>query len=208
VSEIKAFGPTALLTPANGLTLGRLITAPLFAVIVTRYGPGSWVLFICWSVLAISDGLDGRIARWHGTTRSGAFLDPLADKFLVIAALGALIDRGVIAIWPVVVIAVREIAVSVFRVVAARRGVSVPARPLAKVKTLVQDVAVAIAFVPEIVDHHVVAVRITLYLAVGLTLLSGLEYARDGRRLMREGSGIGKTPSHAKSEGMTHSNTV
>src|SRR6202034_2772273 len=109
---------------------------------VARIGPASWLLWVLWSVLAFSDGVDGRVARWHGTTRSGAFLDPLADKFLVVAALCALIALGEIAIWPVVVITLREVAVSAFRVVAAGRGVSVPARPLAKMKTLVQDVAI------------------------------------------------------------------
>src|SRR6202034_3699381 len=135
-------GPTAILTPANALTVSRLVAAPVFAIVVALVGLGSRALWAVWPVLAISDGLDGRVARWHGTTRSGAFLDPLADKFLVIAALCALIALGEIAIWPVVVITLREVAVSAFRVVAAGRGVSVPARPLAKMKTLVQDVAI------------------------------------------------------------------
>jgi CDP-diacylglycerol--glycerol-3-phosphate 3-phosphatidyltransferase len=200
VSEIKAFGPTALLTPANGLTVGRLIAAPAFAVIVARYGPGSWVLFAVWTVLAFSDGLDGRVARWHGTTRSGAFLDPLADKFLVVATLGALVSLDVIALWPVVVIAAREIAVSVFRVFAARSGVSVPARPLAKMKTLVQDVAIASAFVPLIGDHHHGVAQVLLDIAVFLTVASGLEYALDGRRLIREGRSVEVTePTHSSS---------
>jgi CDP-diacylglycerol---glycerol-3-phosphate 3-phosphatidyltransferase len=193
MTEQKAFGPTAILTPANALTVARLVAAPLFAIIValrSEDDPGSWLLFLCWTALSLSDGLDGRIARWHGTTRSGAFLDPLADKFLVIAALGALISLGEIAVWPVVVIAVREIAVSLFRVVAAGRGVSVPARPLAKMKTLVQDVAIGVAFVPVIGNDHPVVVQVVLDVAVVLTVLSGLEYARDARRLLRVGDDV------------------
>jgi CDP-diacylglycerol--glycerol-3-phosphate 3-phosphatidyltransferase len=185
MSEIKAFGPTAIVTPANALTVGRLVAAPVFGVLVALHGPGSWVLFVCWTALAFSDGLDGRIARWHGTTRSGAFLDPLADKFLVVAALAALIDLGVVAIWPVVLITAREVAVSLFRVVAARHGVSVPARPLAKLKTLVQDVAIGAAFIPVIGDHHRLVVQVMLDVAVALTLVSGAEYALDARRLLR-----------------------
>jgi CDP-diacylglycerol--glycerol-3-phosphate 3-phosphatidyltransferase len=186
---IKAFGPTAILTPANGLTVTRLVAAPLFAAVVAlRSSPGSWVFFVVWTALAFSDGLDGRLARWHGTTRSGAFLDPLADKFLVIAALGALISLGVIAIWPVVIITIREIAVSVFRVAAAKRGVSVPARPLAKMKTLLQCVAVGAAFIPILGNHHPIVVQVLLDVAVALTLISGLEYARDARRLLRSGA--------------------
>jgi CDP-diacylglycerol--glycerol-3-phosphate 3-phosphatidyltransferase len=185
VSDVKAFGPTAIMTPANGLTVARLAAAPLFAVLVVFHGPGSWVLFGLWLALAFSDGLDGRIARWHGTTRSGAFLDPLADKFLVVAALCALIDLGVIAIWPVIVITAREVAVSLFRVVAARHGVSVPARRLAKLKTLLQDIAVGVAFIPVIGNHHQIVVQVLLDVAVALTIVSGGEYALDARRLLR-----------------------
>ena len=86
-------------------------------------------------MLAGTDGLDGWLARRQGTTRSGAFLDPLADKVLVLGAMSALvaIDRW----WwvPVALIAAREIAISLYRSWVARQGVSVPARPLAKVKT-------------------------------------------------------------------------
>jgi CDP-diacylglycerol---glycerol-3-phosphate 3-phosphatidyltransferase len=183
MSEVKAFGPTALVTPANGITVARLVAAPLLAVAIALRGPGSWWLFAAWALLSFTDGLDGRIARWHGATRSGAFLDPLADKFLVIGALCALVALGVYARWAVIVIAAREVAVSVLRVVAARRGVSVPARPIAKAKTFVQDVAVAVAFVPWLVDHHVGVVRVLLDVAVALTVVSGLAYARDARGL-------------------------
>src|SRR6202034_1341415 len=99
---------------------------------VARIGPASWLLWVLWSVLAFSDGVDGRIARWHGTTRSGAFLDPLADKFLVIGALCALCALREVSIYALIVIAAREIAMSVYRVIAARDGISIPARRLAK----------------------------------------------------------------------------
>ena len=148
--EIKAFGPTALATPANAVTLGRLVAAPLFALLVMRIGPSSWLLFALWTVLALSDGVDGRIARWHGTTRSGAFLDPLADKFLVIGALCALVALQKASILALVVIAIREISMSIYRVVAARSGVSIPARASAKLKTLLQDLAIGGFFLPPV----------------------------------------------------------
>ena len=194
MTETKAFGPTAILTPANGVTVARLIAAPVFGILVAleHNGPGSWPFFFVWTVLAVSDGLDGRIARWHGTTSSGAFLDPLADKVLVLAALGALADLGVIAVWPVVVIAVREVAVSGFRVVASRRGVSVPARPLAKAKTLIQDVAIGVAFIPAVGDHHHFVVQVLLDVAVALTVISGLEYAWDARRTLGIGAQVSR----------------
>jgi len=190
---IKAFGPTALATPANAVTLARLVAAPLFALFVIRSGPTSWTLWVLWTVLALSDGLDGRIARWHGTTRSGAFLDPLADKFLVIGALCALSALGDVSVVALVVIAAREIAMSVNRVIAARHGISIPARPLAKIKTLSQDVAIAAVFLPLVGSHHLAIAQDILWLAVGLTVLSGAQYVLDGRRLAvaqaRQGAG-------------------
>jgi CDP-diacylglycerol---glycerol-3-phosphate 3-phosphatidyltransferase len=184
---IKAFGPTALATPANAVTLARLIAAPLFAVFVVRTGPTSWLLWGLWTVLALSDGLDGRIARWHGTTRSGAFLDPLADKFLVIGALCALCALSDVSIYALVVIAAREIAMSVYRVLAARDGISIPARRLAKFKTLTQDLAIGGIFLPLIGQHHLAIAQGLLWVAVALTVISGVQYVLDGRRLAAEG---------------------
>lgn len=181
----RIFGPSALLTPANALTFGRLIGAPVLAVLTVEIGPVSWLLWALWTVFCFSDGLDGHIARRLGTTRSGAFLDPLADKFLVLGALSALSAIGAIAVLPVVLIGAREIAMSTFRVTVGRKGISVPARPLAKLKTLVQDLAVAGAFFPPIGQSHRSVVSIVLWVAVALTLLTGIEYFVDARHDLR-----------------------
>jgi CDP-diacylglycerol---glycerol-3-phosphate 3-phosphatidyltransferase len=186
VEAIKAFGPTALATPANAVTVARLIAAPLYAVLVVRTGPTSWLLWVLWTALALSDGLDGRIARWHGTTRSGAFLDPLADKFLVIGALCALAALNEVSVIALVLIAAREIAMSVYRVIAAHDGISIPARGLAKIKTLTQDIAIGAVFLPGIGNHHLVIAQDLLWVAVGLTVISGVQYVLDGRRLAGE----------------------
>lgn len=184
-SEVKAFGPTALVTPANALTMVRLIAAPLLAVLIVRSGPASWLLWVSWTVLASSDGLDGHLARWHGTTRSGAFLDPLADKFLVLGALAALVDLHVFSVVPVVVIGVREVAMSAYRFYAGRRGLSIPARPAAKAKTVVQVCAIGLALLPPVEHSAPWAARDVLWAAVALTVLTGAQYVRDGRRLLR-----------------------
>ena len=73
------FGPSALVTPANAVTVARLLAAPVYVVMLVVWG-ASWINVVVGLVLAGSDGLDGYMARRHGTTRSGAFLDPLADK--------------------------------------------------------------------------------------------------------------------------------
>lgn len=183
--EQPAFGPSALLTPANGLTLARLLAAPFLAVLTIAIGPTSWVLWSLWVVLTLSDSLDGYVARRHGTTRSGAFLDPLADKFLVLGALAALAALGSVGVVPVALIGAREISMSAFRTRAGRRGISVPARPLAKMKTLAQDLAVGAAFWPVIGNAHRGVVSTVLWVAVALTLVTGVEYVVDARRLSR-----------------------
>ena len=109
------FGPSALVTPANVLTLARLLASPIMVALVIATGPSSWLLVGLWFVCSSSDGLDGVLARRHGDDASGAFLDPLADKFLVLGVLAALAGIGEISWLPVILIAAREISMSVFR---------------------------------------------------------------------------------------------
>lgn len=190
----RTFGPSALATPANALTLARLLAAPLVAALVVTTGPSSWLLFALWAVFSLSDGLDGIIARRMGATRSGAFLDPLADKFLVLGALFALAGIGEFSWLPVSLIAVREVTMSAYRFYAGRRGVSIPARPTAKVKTFLQDVVVAFVFFPPLGRHDAGVVRILIWVAVAATLYTGLEYALDGHRLVTRAFAATESP--------------
>ncbi|MGD1011131.1 MAG: CDP-alcohol phosphatidyltransferase family protein [Acidimicrobiales bacterium] len=178
------FGPSALLTPANGLTFARLLATPLMVALVLVTGPSSWLLVGLWFVSASSDGLDGIVARRYGATRSGAFLDPLADKCLVLGVLGALAAIGEVSWIPVALIAAREVAMTVFRSYAAKRGVSVPARKTAKRKTLLQDIVIGLAFLPPVGLHHANVVGWVLWVAVAVTLWTGYEYLRDSRKLL------------------------
>lgn len=173
------YGPSALMTPANAVTIIRLLFSPALLVLVVRE-PSSWGAFALWTVLALTDGVDGALARRHGTTRSGAFLDPLADKVLVLGALYALVAAQRFAWLPVVLITVRELAISVYRTHLGRSGLAVPARPLAKAKTVVQELAVALALLPWTVAHPTLADAV-LWVAVALTLVSGAQYLLDGR---------------------------
>ena len=86
-SRRSGFGPSALATPANAVTAARLLVTPLMVLLIVRDGP-AWTTVAGWFLLASTDGLDGYLARRQGTTRSGAFLDPLADKICVLAAHG------------------------------------------------------------------------------------------------------------------------
>ncbi len=179
----STFGPSALATPANALTLVRLLATPVLVALIVVTGPATWLVASLWLGVALTDGLDGFLARRQGATTSGAFLDPLADKILVLGVLAALASTGEVGWLPVALIAVREITMSGFRVVAGRRGVSVPARPTAKLKTLLQDVTVGMAVLPPVGLHQVGVVRDLLWAAVVLTVYTGLEYALDARRL-------------------------
>jgi CDP-diacylglycerol--glycerol-3-phosphate 3-phosphatidyltransferase len=175
------FETSALATPANGITLLRVLATPLMIVLIVRVG-SSWSSFAVWVGLASTDFVDGWVARRQGATTSGAFLDPLADKFLVLGALAALADGGLTSWVPVAVIAARELLISVYRSVVARRGISVPARPVAKAKTATQDVAIGLLLLPGIGTHHGWVGRDLLWLAVALALVSAAQYLLDSRR--------------------------
>jgi len=179
VARDPRFGPGALLTPANVITILRLILSPALLVMIVRQ-PSSWAAVGFWTVLAFTDGVDGHLARRHGTTRSGAFLDPLADKVLVLGALFALVAAGRFWIVPVVLILVRETAISAYRTQLGRQGLAVPARPLGKLKTVVQELAVALALFPPTADQRLTSV-IVLWVAVALTYASGAQYLLDGK---------------------------
>jgi CDP-diacylglycerol--glycerol-3-phosphate 3-phosphatidyltransferase len=185
----RVFGPSAIATPANALTLARLAAAPAFAYGIVAIGPRSWWLWLIWIGLAFSDGLDGHLARRFGTTSSGAFLDPLADKFLVLAALGVLADHHLFSWVPVTIIGLREVSMSVFRTRVSRLEISIPARHLAKWKTIVQDFAIGCAFFPPFHGALVAIPQWLLWVATALTIYTGLEYFVDGRRLMENVSG-------------------
>lgn len=169
------FGPSALATPANAVTIARILATPfVFAAVLA--GAPSWWTLVLWILVAASDGLDGWLARRQGSTRSGAFLDPLSDKVLVLAAMAALVARSLFWWLPVALIALRELAVSIWRSRAGRRGVSVPARQWAKAKTIVQEVAVGFALLPLAGGTPIS--KVVLWAAVGLTLITGLDYFR------------------------------
>ena len=185
VARSYTFGPSALLTPANGITVLRLLATPVVIALIMLWG-ASWFTFVFGGLLAMSDGIDGWLARKQGTTRSGAFLDPLADKVVVLGALVALVAKGIVWWLPVVIIAAREVAMSVYRSVVGRRGVSIPARTTAKVKTLLQDVAIGLCLAPPLASHHGV-LSAAIWVATAMTVFTGGQYFLDGRRAAHAG---------------------
>ena len=177
-AKVLRFGEGALATPANAITVARLLLAIPTLVLIEDQG-ASWLTVSLWLILSCTDGVDGWVARRDGTTRSGAFLDPLADKFLCVGGFVALAARNAISFLPVLIIAGREVLVSAYRTAAGRRGISLPARQLGKWKTVIQLFAVGLVIFPpfeELEWLHNTAV----WVAVGFTVLSALDILRRG----------------------------
>jgi CDP-diacylglycerol---glycerol-3-phosphate 3-phosphatidyltransferase len=183
-TQDRTFGPSALATPANLITVVRLLATPIFVILILVKG-ASWLTVIVGLAVAGSDGIDGWVARRQGTTRSGAFLDPLADKVVLLGALAALVAKHDLPWLPCTLIAIREVGMSVYRSWAGRRGVSIPARNTAKLKTLVQDIAVGTCIIPPLSHMHGLQLA-AIWVATALTLFTGGQYLLDGRRAFAE----------------------
>jgi CDP-diacylglycerol--glycerol-3-phosphate 3-phosphatidyltransferase len=174
----KRFGQSALLTPANLVTITRILVAIPTLALIRRDG-SSWVTVGLWFAITATDSLDGWLARRDGATRSGAFLDPVADKLIVIGGLAVLADRGVFPWWPVLLIAAREFGISLYRSIAGRRGVVLPAQRLGKYKAFTQYCAVGFVLLPFTADYLGFQ-QIVLAVAVTLTIVSGLQIVSRG----------------------------
>jgi CDP-diacylglycerol--glycerol-3-phosphate 3-phosphatidyltransferase len=161
----------------NVLSLGRIVLIPVVVILLSLETDGArWLALVVFVVGALSDLVDGYLARRHSMTTSvGAWLDPLSDKLFVIVPAVALTSLGEFPWWATAVIVLREVAVQLLRWRLDRRGVSMPASRAGKAKTFSQVAAVAlsIAPLPSSFDPFVLAVTVV---AVVLTVVSGLEY--------------------------------
>ena len=158
--------------------------APVLASMILYRNPW-WLSFWLGWFLGYTDYLDGRLARRSNPTRVGAFLDPLADKAVVLMAGFALVAIGRFHWLPIALITVREVAIMIYRSYWGRRGLAIPARRSAKYKTLIQGMAIAAALCPAL-DGALWIADALLWFAVAFTLFSGYQYARDGRSALRE----------------------
>src|ERR671916_1362524 len=160
----------------NLLTLFRILLVPVLVVALLEATPnGSLVAAIVFAAAAITDGLDGYIARASSSiTTFGKVMDPIADKLLIAAALITLVSLNRVAAWVAMVIIAREFAVSGLRVAAGQQGVVIPASSLGKLKTVVQ-VAMVMALIAAD-DSGAAWVQALVYLAVLMTVVSGADY--------------------------------
>lgn len=182
--ELQATAPSPWNVP-NFVTFLRALLVPVILWLLAagdRYS--RWWVFGIFLFAALTDSIDGWVARrWHGVTEWGQLADPIADKLLIIGSLASLALVGELPWWAVVVIVVREVAVTVMRVsLVQKRRLVLPASVLGKAKTVVQVVAVLAYLMPGVGA----AVRTgLLWAAVVATVLSGLDYARHVASLSR-----------------------
>ena len=186
--------PDKLATWANAITVGRLLLSPLMFWVIPNDEFGSWIAFTMWIVFSSTDFLDGYLARRQGTTSAGAFLDPLADKVLILGAMFTLVSTGVFWVVPVVIITAREVVISVYRVLVGGKGISVPAIKLAKYKTVCQQLAVAFALMPLTAVDATWLWNGFLWLAVVLALVSGAQYLLRARQLEAAAPAVAADP--------------
>ena len=134
-----------VVSPANLVSLARLLLSPLLFLSVLNADESlgtSWMAVFLGFTLAASDVLDGHLARMRGTvSKWGAFIDPLADKVVVIGTALCLVDVQRFQLLPVLILAGREIFITLYRLQVARQGLAVPARKSAKWKTTIQLIA-------------------------------------------------------------------
>lgn len=176
-----------MLNVPNVLTCVRILFVPVF-VWFTLAGRGGthlgwqWASFGLFVALMVTDKLDGDIARAKGLiTNFGKIADPIADKALMISALVCLNIVGALWVWVTVVIVVRELGITVWRMVMLRRGKVVPASRGGKWKTTLQALAVAMYLCP-LPGWMAIPTGIVMGVALVITVVTGVQYLWDSRR--------------------------
>lgn len=168
------------LTVANVVTGLRVLLVPVVAVLLALdTTAGRWWALGVFVFAALTDSIDGYVARrgGGGVSRLGQLADPLADKLLIVGSLVVLAWQNDVAWWAVVVIAIREVAITVQRQLLMRRGVVMPADRLGKIKTITQMVWISVVLAPgtpQLLED------VLMVAAVVLTVWSGVAYARLG----------------------------
>mgnify|MGYP004534005293 FL=1 len=171
----------------NKLTLLRICLIPVFVILmlsqVSNFFLISCIIFI---IASITDFLDGKIARKYNlVTDFGKFMDPLADKLLVLSALICMIEYDLVAGWMVIIIVARELTVSILRAIAADNGKVIAASSGGKIKTTSQMIAIILLLIgANYSNSQIVFVgTIAMYIATIFTLYSGIDYLYKNREL-------------------------
>lgn len=226
MTTIQPTAPDKLWTPANIVTLIRICLVPVFVLAILSPWP-EWVglpgitmeakcviaagIFI---LISCTDWIDGYLARSRGeVTDFGKFMDPLADKILVTAALIALVELAVLPGWPVLIILAREFIVSGIRMVAASKGTVIAASWYGKAKTVFQIIAIVLFLLKDSLTFITAAGAFTnpmfvlswtvMVIALILTVMSMLDYLVKARHLLKGSAGAKTAKAAAPSAAPT-----
>ncbi|HEY5563353.1 MAG TPA: CDP-diacylglycerol--glycerol-3-phosphate 3-phosphatidyltransferase [Clostridiaceae bacterium] len=185
---------------ANKLTILRILLVPVFLLFIAirlPYGLGIGIATLVFIIAALTDKLDGYIARSRNQiTNFGKFMDPLADKLLVTAALVSLVEFHIILNSVATIIIAREFAVSGLRTIAASEGIILAASNWGKVKTVTQIIAIIFALlnlnykqiesvvhITNLNNYLTIITNFTMTIAVIITIISGVDYFVNNKKI-------------------------
>ena len=171
----------------NKLTTARVIMIPFFLVfLMTNFFEGSnYVALAIFIIASLTDMLDGKIARKYNlVTNFGKFMDPLADKLLVCAAMICLMDLDRLPSWIVIIIISREFIISGFRLIAADNGIVIAASWWGKAKTISQMIMI-ILLVADFGGVFDMIGQVMIYLALVLTVVSLVDYIAKNKQVLK-----------------------
>lgn len=194
---------------ANKLTIFRIILVPIMVIIPFLGIQGSWnyipyewiIIDLIFIIASITDKLDGTIARKRNEiTTFGKFLDPIADKILVLAAMIMLVEAGRLPAWIPIIVLFREFIVSGYRLVAVEKGGKVIAASIwGKIKTVTQMIAIILMCIDingyfGMLKEHLtgwnlalnIVTSVLITISVIATIFSGWEYIKDGKELLKD----------------------
>ena len=193
----------------NKLTVFRIILVPIMVIIPFFNIQGDilgipitmWLINLIFIIASITDKLDGSIARKRNQiTTFGKFLDPIADKILVIAAMTMLVEMAKLPAWIPIIVIAREFIVSGYRLVAVEKGGKVIAASIwGKLKTVTQMIAIILAFidvnaygaflVKDLTGFSLIlniSATVLMFISVIATIFSGWDYVKNGKDLLKD----------------------
>lgn len=174
----------------NKLTVLRVIMIPFFVVFMLMDITGAadkWIALAIFIVASLTDLLDGKIARKYNlVTNFGKFMDPLADKLLVSAAMICMIEKGMLASWIVIIIISREFIISGFRLVASDGGIVIAASYWGKFKTVFQMMMI-IVLIMDLGGVFDIIGTALVWIALALTIVSLIDYVIKNKQVLTQG---------------------
>ena len=174
------------MTTANKLTLCRVVMIPIFLVLLYVDFTGHlWAALAVFILASVTDFIDGYVARhYHQITDFGKFMDPLADKLLVMSAMAWFVEVGWMPAWAFFVVIARELAVTGLRLVAVEQGRVIAAAKSGKVKTACTMVGIILMLIFPNATLRLVCVVVILV----TTIYSGIEYFVKNKDVLAKGT--------------------